>query len=546
MKKIFQTTLVMLGLAFTAQAQVPVKNVSGNLLGNVNWSNDTIYMLQGKVYAKSGTILNIAPGTLIKGDKSTPGSALIIVRGAKINAIGTPEQPIVFTSSETPGNRSSGDWGGLVVAGNARVNVTGGIGTLEGGNLANPDGEVTDGQYGGLNDLDNSGELRYVRIEYAGYAFAPNSELNSLTLAGVGSGTKISYIQCSYGFDDAFEFFGGTVSAHHLVAFRGNDDDFDTDFGYSGKVQFGVCLRDTNFADAVSGAMGFESDNDGSGTGNSPYTSATFSNMTLVGPQHTPTTVINSAFKRGAHIRRNSRQSIFNSIFMGWPTGVKVEGDSCHNSADNGILVMQNNVIAACAQPLDSTTSSTPWGITAWYMATANNNTNYANNSDVMLTDPFTYSAPDFRPATSSPVLAGAAFTHSKLASGFTTVAYRGAFGTDNWMAGWTNFNPDNSPYTQGWYPTSVTTKETLEGIQLYPNPITSGSSFQLSFNNNTNQSVSVIIRNITGENVWNQNFNSSIGYQTISINPAITSGLYFVEVKGQTSSKTFKLNVLK
>jgi hypothetical protein len=267
-----------------------VKLITGNLEGIVNWSNDTIYMLQGKVYVKAGGTLNIAPGTLIKGDKTVAGSCLIVVRGGKIFAIGTQDQPIVFTSSETPGNRASGDWGGIVLSGNARVNVTGGIGTLEGGNLSNPDGTVSDGQYGGLNDLDNSGELRYVRIEYAGFAFAPNNELNSLTLAAVGSGTKISYVQCSYGFDDAFEFFGGTVSAHHLVSFRGNDDDFDTDFGFSGKVQFGVSLRDTAVADAVSGANGFESDNDATGTGNTPNTTAIFSNMTLIGPKQTPTT----------------------------------------------------------------------------------------------------------------------------------------------------------------------------------------------------------------------------------------------------------------
>jgi hypothetical protein len=457
MKKIISTiSMALLAITF-ANAQAPVKTITGNLNGNVNWSNDTIYKLTGKVYVKAGGTLNIAPGTIIKGDVATAGSCLIVTRGGKINAVGTPTQPIVFTSSATPGNKSTGDWGGIVIAGNARVNVTGGIGTFEGGNLANPDGTTSDGQYGGLNDLDNSGELKYVRIEYAGFPYAPNNELNGLTMGGVGSGTKISYIQVSYGFDDSYEWFGGTVNCDHLVSFRGNDDDFDTDFGFSGKVQFGVALRDTAVADAVSGANGFESDNDAAGSGNGPTTKAIFSNMTMIGPKQTPTTTINPAFKRGAHIRRNSEESIFNSIFMGWPIGVHIDGDSSHVNADNGTLEFNNTVIAACAKNLDSTGGAS-WNISPWYNATASANTIYTANTDVMLTSPFDYFNPNFRPTSTSPMLTGAAFTNPKLTTGFTNVNYRGAFGADDWTAYWTNFNPDTAAYTTGYMPLAAPT----------------------------------------------------------------------------------------
>jgi hypothetical protein len=548
MKKIISTiSMALLAITF-ANAQAPVKTITGNLNGNVNWSNDTIYKLTGKVYVKAGGTLNIAPGTIIKGDVATAGSCLIVTRGGKINAVGTPTQPIVFTSSATPGNKSTGDWGGLVIAGNAKVNVTGGIGTFEGGNLANPDGTTSDGQYGGLNDLDNSGELKYVRIEYAGFPFAPNNELNGLTMGGVGSGTKISYIQVSYGLDDAFEWFGGTVNCDHLVSFRGNDDDFDTDFGFSGKVQFGVALRDTAVADAVSGANGFESDNDAAGSGNGPKTRAIFSNFTMVGPRHTGSvsdTNYNKNFKRGAHIRRNSEQSIFNSIFMGWPTGNHIDGDSCHKNADSSLLVMQNNVIAGCKLNLDSVGGVT-WNISPWFNATANENTIYSANSDVMLTSPFDYFNPNFRPTSTSPMLSGAAFTNPKLANGFTSVNYRGAFGTDDWTADWTNFNPDTASYTNGIFPLSInnTIKNNI-AIQVYPNPATNVANIQ--FNLPTSATVTLSIVDLNGKVVSSNTEKLNAGNNKFMFNTnMLSNGIYSVRLTSNEFVATQKLSVIK
>lgn len=544
MRKLISTLSFLCCTSMAVLAQSPVKTISGNLNGNVNWSNDTIYLLSGKVYVKAGGTLNIAPGTIVKGDKSVAGSALIITRGAKIYAVGTPTQPIVFTSSETPGNRATADWGGIVIEGNAKINVTGGIGTVEGGNLANPDGTTSDGQYGGLNDLDNSGELKYVRIEYAGFPYAPNNELNSLTLAGVGSGTKLSYIQCSFGYDDSYEFFGGTVNADHLISFRGNDDDFDTDFGYSGKIQFGVAMRDTAVADAVSGSNGFESDNDANGSGNNPYTTAVFSNMTIIGPLHTPTTTINSAFKRGAHIRRNSRESIFNSIFMGWPIGNQIDGDSCHANADNGLLALQNNVIAGCTKNLDSTAGAT-WNITPWYTATANQNTIYAANTDVMLTAPFNYFAPDFRPSTNSPVLSGASFSHPKLASGFTSVAYKGAFGTDNWATGWTNFNPDTASYLNGYYPVKVKEVTQTLATAVYPNPAT--ETIQVTFTLATGNETTISLYDVSGKLIQEDRKYLQAGTQHVQYHVSnLQAGVYFLVVASGNTKGVNRLTIMQ
>lgn len=550
MRKLILLFVAVIATTLFASAAAPVKTITGNISGNVMWNFDTIYMLSGKVYLINGATLTIAPGTIIKGDYSVAGSALIVTRGAKIYAIGEATRPIIFTSSQTPGNRATGDWGGLVIAGNATVNVPGGIGTFEGGNLANPNaggGGTADGQYGGLNDLDNSGELKYVRIEYAGFPYAPNNELNGLTMGGVGNATKISYVQVSYGFDDSFEWFGGTVNCSHLISYRTNDDDFDTDFGFRGKVQFGVALRDTAVADAVSGANCFESDNDATGTNLSPQTAPVFSNMTLVGPQFTPTTTINANFKRGAHIRRNSRESIFNSIFMGWPIGVQVDGDSCHRNADSLWLEVQNSVIAASAKNLDSTGGAS-WPITPWFTAAGNNNTIYAANASVMLTDPFNYDNPDFRPSGASPMLTGAAFTNSKLinAAFDQTPTYRGAFGATNWMDGWANFTPDTNSYLEGVGPLSLNEiSNNIQLMEVYPNPAQNQTN--VAFTLTTAKKVTYTVSDLSGKVLLTETKEMNTGRNQFTINTSdIASGLYILKLSAGNSFSSSKLNVIK
>ena len=181
---------------------------------------------------KDGATLTIEPGTVIRGSKANKG-ALIIEKGAKIMAEGTLDNPIVFTSNQDAGSRSYGDWGGVILLGKATVNKVDPI--IEGGPTST---------YGGSDDADNSGIIKYVRIEFPGIAFQPDKEINGLTFGGVGSGTTIDYIQVSYSGDDSYEWFGGAVNVKHLIAFRGWDDDWDTDYGYHGMAQFCVDLRD--------------------------------------------------------------------------------------------------------------------------------------------------------------------------------------------------------------------------------------------------------------------------------------------------------------
>ena len=236
------------------------------------------YILSGIVYIVNNAKITIQPGVTVKADYTGANvAALVITRGAQIIADGTQEKPIVFTSnSPTP---RSGDWGGIVICGRASINSTftgvgGGAGTLQvEGGIDNSFGDGIAGGGATPNDDDNSGILRYVRIEYAGYAYQPDKEINSLTMAAVGRGTVIDFVQVTYGKDDAFEWFGGTVNCKHLIAYKTQDDDFDADNGYSGKVQFGIVLRDSLIAD-ISLSEAFESDNDGNGSDFTPKTTA--------------------------------------------------------------------------------------------------------------------------------------------------------------------------------------------------------------------------------------------------------------------------------
>ena len=297
--------------------------LEGRITSNRTLKAEFVYKLRGLVYVTNGAVLTIEPGTKIVGETGRNGG-LIITRSSKIIADGTAAKPIVFTSEATTPQR--GDWAGLVLLGNAPTNASfngqQGLGEIEGG-INNSDGlglygtAVTQAQ----NPADNSGILRYVRIEYAGYAFLPDKEINGLTLGGVGSQTVVDYVQVSYANDDSFEWFGGTVNCRHLISFRTLDDDFDTDNGFAGKVQFGIALRDSSVAD-ISNSEAFESDNDANGSNLAPQTSAVFSNMTVLGPKATLTNIGNSKFLAGAQIRRNSTISLYNSIIAGWPRGI--------------------------------------------------------------------------------------------------------------------------------------------------------------------------------------------------------------------------------
>ena len=394
------------------------------------------YTIKGYVYFTSGTTFRIPGGTVLKSDVSQKG-AVIIERGAKIEALGTSSRPIVFTSGKPAGSRNRGDWGGIIILGNAPTNRSlSPAPRIEGG---------VDRRYGGTNAGDNSGTLRYVRIEYAGIAAEPGSEINGLTLGGVGSGTTLEYIQVSYGNDDAYEFFGGTVNAKYLVSYAASDDDLDFDFGYTGRIQFAVVQRRPEIADTDAG-NGVEADNDGTGTSATPFTKPVLSNITWVGPNGDPNTQANLNFAN--RWRRAVRFEIHNSIMMGFPKGgFSMESAATAEAFNTGASLFKNNLVHALSNPYktDATAGGVLSAADVQAKAEANGSITYSNANDIMLEAPFNWDAPSFMPKAGSPALNGASFT--ELDSFFTNVNHRGAFGNTNWLSGWANFNPQNNVY---------------------------------------------------------------------------------------------------
>ena len=306
--------------------------LTGNINTTTTLTSDKVWTLKGYVYVTDGAKLIIQPGTTIVSDVAEKG-ALCIERGSQIIAEGTQSKPIVFTSGRPEGQRSPGDWGGIVILGRAKTNRSSEP-TIEGG-IGRP--------YGGTNDSDNSGVLRFVRIEYAGIAALPNSEINALTLGGVGNGTILENIQTIYANDDAFEFFGGTVNGKNLYAFATADDDFDFDFGYTGTITNGVAKRDPQFVDSGDAGNGVECDNDGTGSAAQPYTHPKLYNMILVGP-NVSTALANHNL--GLRFRRSTQFTMKNSVVWGWMKGgLSLESNETAQFVKDGVSVFENNSV---------------------------------------------------------------------------------------------------------------------------------------------------------------------------------------------------------
>jgi hypothetical protein len=438
--------------------------LQGRINGDTILRKQNNYILKGLVYMVGNHTMTIEAGTTIKASYSgTDVAALVITRGSKIMAQGTATEPIVFTSaSQSP---QSGDWGGIIILGKANTNTSfngkTGLFQVEGG-IDNASGDGLAG-YGDLVpatpvDNDNSGILSYVRIEYAGYAFQPDKEINSLTLASVGSGTQIDHVQVTYAKDDAFEFFGGTVNAKYLIAWKTQDDDFDTDNGYSGKVQYGLVIRDSVIAD-ISNSEAFESDNNATGSSVTPRTSAIFSNITAIGPRASLNNIGSTYFRGGAHIRRNTGISIFNSIIIGWPRGIEIDattGTSTALNIEDSTIRLRNNTLAG--NTVNLRFSGTPGAsitndasLTTWFTNTYYNNDLLPNAGDAKLIQPFNYASPDPTPFAGTngnqKILSGAAFSDNKFTGDNffdKNVTFRGAVAPAGaeatWWKGWTSF----------------------------------------------------------------------------------------------------------
>ncbi len=396
----------------------PETNVlTGDVTTNKSLTADKTWTLKGYVYVKSGATLTIPAGTVIKSDVVEKG-ALIVEPGGKLVAEGTAAKPIVFTSGVSKGQRRAGDWGGIILLGNAPTNRSTPP-TIEGG---------VNRTYGGSNAADNSGVLKFVRIEFAGIAAAPNSEINGLTCGGVGSGTVIENVMVAYGNDDAFEFFGGTVNAKNLIAYACSDDDYDFDFGYTGTITNAISFKHPQVADPADASNGVECDNDGTGTSATPFTHPKLSNFTFVGPNNAANTQANHNFAN--RWRRACHFTIENSIMIGHQKGgFSIESEGTLTSYLTGTSVFKNNLVYAVSSAFKGADSTATAQITA--KALADGNVKLAKAEDAGLTDPFKVGAPNFAPKAGSDA----------------QVKGVGAITGTDWTTGWANWDPNNADY---------------------------------------------------------------------------------------------------
>ncbi len=442
-----------------------------DITGTLTLDATKIYALKGLIVVTNGGKLVIPAGTVIRcqADVSiTPKNyaTIVVERGGKIEVLGTKTSPVVMTSAKAVGQRERGDWGGLLIGGKSTHNNWTAAGdTIQMEGFNNVTFAPSLARFGGTDVADNSGIVRYLRLEFGGLAFEANKEINGLTLGSVGSGTEITGVQVSFSGDDSFEWFGGTVNSKYLIAWKGTDDDFDTDNGYTGISQFGIGVKDPEYYDltfaATSGAStseGFESDNEASGTAaRSLVTNGIFSNFTMVGPVAVGTKYVDlsstakSAFRRGARIRRNSSQRIVNSIFMGYRNFLMIDGDSSLRNTNNAAvlaaftpiltaidaktkqIMFSNNVVVNTTSAFTTAGDTTANGLVevargatlgggsavklaaldTWVRSaiSANKIDPVAYTAGTLLVNPLASSTtPDFRPVAGSPALTGGGF----------------------------------------------------------------------------------------------------------------------------------------
>jgi len=417
---------------------------------------DTVYTLSGFIKVGNGVTLTIQPGVRIEGDYNTFGSSLFILRGAKIEAVGTAENPIVFTSSQPVGSRQPGDWGGLIIVGNGSINRTGSV-ILE-GTSPTTGGSVDYG--GGSNNADDSGELRYVRVEFAGYGIAANAELNAFTFAAVGSGTQLSNLQAVSGLDDHFEFFGGAADASNLVSYESGDDHFDVSEGYVGRMQNLIALQSrvniprTGAGNASGDPQGFENDGcDGAGCTNgqnsAPLNIPLVANFTLVGTG-TGTGVDATSGGIGMMLRRGTGGYYVNGVVARWPrAGVSLRDQPTLDRAGAGDLQLRNVLFAQNGVLFQAASGSTVQGTVDPAANALEQST--ATAASLFARFPAAISATttaadfDWAPATGSAAASGGLTTFpgavaTKAGTVVPATAYRGAANPagPKWWQGWT------------------------------------------------------------------------------------------------------------
>ena len=482
----------------------PNITITSNITSNTTWTSGNTYALGGQIYVKDGATLTIEPGVVIASQVA--GAGLFVTKGCKVIAEGTVNNPIVFTSGKTAGNRNRGDWGGVILLGKGSYNINNGVNNIE-GIATSPDTEFGGGAT--PDDNDNSGTLKYVRIEYAGYTYGAagsNTEINGLTMGACGKQTKIEYVQVSYANDDSFEWFGGAVNCKYLVAFNGLDDDFDADNGFSGNVQFCLAIKEPSAADS-SDSNCFETDNNSTSAAGTSYTRGIFSNCTLIGPTYRATLpnggTLAAKHRRGAHMRRNTQLQIHNSVFLDFVDGVVVDGSTTQTNATNGTLKFKRNIIAGTAVAKVATTTPVGFDVATWFSSSTNTS---QTASAGLLTLPYNeldgsiFTGLDYRPAVGSIALTGADFS---------------TLGNEKFAS--------NAEFS----------------LKVYPNP--TSDSFRLNYISSSNEEVKVTAYDITGKTIESLNVDyNAINDQQIGNDYA--PGVYLISLNQGDINKTVRL----
>jgi hypothetical protein len=441
--------------------------ISQDITANRTLYADTVYQLSGFIKVANGATLTIQPGTTIVGDYDIPGSSLFVLRGAKIMAEGTPDRPIVFTSERPLGQRQPGDWGGIIIVGNGITNR--GAPTYIEGTGTGPENPLVD-YSGGTDNNDNSGILRYVRIEFAGFPTAPNEELNSLTMAAVGRGTTIEYVQVLLGLDDSFEWFGGAVDGRYLISYESADDHFDASEGYIGRLQHLIAFQSVrpeprpNLAGgAATDPQGIENDgcwaeNCTAGNANrsasEPYTVPVFANFTLIGPPpgawETPSGNIGMMLRRGT-----GGLYVNGAVARYTRAAVSLRGEQTMERMSQGLLALRNIYFtenAALFQSGTGTGESAQYALEPAPNGLEDGDLPVASLFQAFPTDTRNATAADFdwTPAANSPLRTGGLDDFSVLppalqqAAGtfVTPTSYRGAVDPNGpkWWEGWTYY----------------------------------------------------------------------------------------------------------
>ncbi len=546
MQKHIFTILLLLLFSVNTFSQVVVTN---DITSDETWTSDNEYILDGLIFVDSLSTLTIEPGTVIKGrlqSNITTGdgaSALIIRRGAKIYAEGTPESPIIFTSElddvTVPDDlllTDRGLWGGLIILGRAVTNQPTTENQIEG--IPNN----FNARYGGNDDADNSGVVRYVSIRHGGFSISgvPGDEINGLTMGAVGSGTTIEYVEVFANLDDGYEWFGGTVNTKYLAAIMCADDAFDYDQGYRGKNQFWFALQ----PDDESGRGGEHDGGDDDETG-TPYSMPLISNATYIGSGASSTGVGGDGNDRAIYFRDNAGGKYYNSIFTDYVgVGLKVEdidGQDSRQQLEDGNLVMSNNIWFGFGAGNDLLTIASGEQWLADHLS--------ANGNQVVDPQLRGISRTNDGGLDPRPQLNTVAVTVGD--NYFDDVNYQGAF------------DPNDGLWTEGWtaasfygitVPTVVGVDEENEGSiptsfelsQNYPNPFNPSTKIQYALPQASN--VKLTIYNVLGQKVAELiNGFKAAGSYTVDWNASnLSSGMYIYRLEAGANVLTKKMTLLK